>query len=481
MGTPPQTESRGLGARAANALGWSLLNTAASRFGTLAIGIVLARVLGPQEFGTFAVAMVALLAILAFNDLGVSLAIVRWADEPADIAPTVTSVTVLTSAVLTGLVWVGAPAYASAMGAPAATDPVRWLGMAIFVNGLVATPAALMQREMLQKQRMVIDQVNVWLGALTSLALALTGWGAMSLAVGRLAGSVVSAVMFVVASPLPYRLGWDRDVARRLLGFGLPLAGASVLVFVIGYLDQLVVGGVLGPVQLGLYVLAFNLASWPVSLFSQPLRSVAPALFARVRESPEVTAFGVSLFVRLLLSVSAPACLVLAAAAAPLVALVYGQEWSGSAPVLTWLAVFALVRVLAELCYDLLVVIGSTRRLLLTQLLWVLALAVGAYVAAQSGRVWAVAVAQLVVGLVVVLPLYVWQLHRVDLPLRAVGAEVAPVLALSLAGAAVVAVGATTLPSAAAVGLAGVVGLALLAARRRELIADWHRLRSITP
>ena len=466
MGTPPQTESRGLGARAANALGWSLVNTAASRFGTLAIGIVLARVLGPQEFGTFAVAVVALLAILAFNDLGVSLAIVRWADEPADIAPTVTSVTVLTSAVLTGLVWVGAPYYATAMGAPAATDPVRWLGMAILVNGLVATPAALMQREMLQKQRMVIDQVNVWLGAFTSLALALTGWGAMSLAIGRLAGSVVSAVMFVVASPL--------------LGFGLPLAGASVLVFVIGYLDQLVVGGVLGPVQLGLYVLAFNLASWPVSLFSQPLRSVAPALFARVRESPEVMASGVSLFVRLLLGVSAPACLVLAAAAGPLVALVYGQEWAGSAPVLAWLAVFALVRILAELCYDLLVVIGSTHLLLLTQLLWVLALAVGAYVAAQSGRVWAVAVAQLVVGLVVVLPLYLWQLHRVDLPVRALGGQVAPVVGASVVGAGVVAVGATTLPSVAALGLAGVVGLVLLAVRRRELLADWQRLRSLT-
>ena len=36
---------------AANAFAWSLLNTALSRLGTLAIGILLARLLGPESFG----------------------------------------------------------------------------------------------------------------------------------------------------------------------------------------------------------------------------------------------------------------------------------------------------------------------------------------------------------------------------------------------------------------------------------------------
>ena len=78
---------RSSGAVASRALSWSFVNTAVSRFGTLAIGIVLARVLGPQDFGTFAVATVALVAVLSFNELGVSLAIVRWPGDPQEIAP----------------------------------------------------------------------------------------------------------------------------------------------------------------------------------------------------------------------------------------------------------------------------------------------------------------------------------------------------------------------------------------------------------
>ena len=75
-----------------------------------------------------------------------------------------------------------------------------------------------------------------------------------------------------------------------LLRFGLPLAGASIVVFCVSYLDQLVTGSLLGPTMLGLYVLGFNLSSWPVTVFSQPLRSVAPAVFPGFSMTPKVYA-----------------------------------------------------------------------------------------------------------------------------------------------------------------------------------------------
>src|SRR5436309_3069559 len=74
---------------AGRAVGWSFLSNAVGRLGTVGIGIVLARLLGPHSFGTYAVAWVALLALLSFNDAAVSLAIVRWQSDPREIAPTV--------------------------------------------------------------------------------------------------------------------------------------------------------------------------------------------------------------------------------------------------------------------------------------------------------------------------------------------------------------------------------------------------------
>ncbi|MGC1580018.1 MAG: oligosaccharide flippase family protein, partial [Candidatus Acidiferrales bacterium] len=124
-----------------------------ARLGTVAIGITLARLLGPHQFGTYAVAYVALIAVLSFNELGVSLAIVRWPGDPSEIAPTVASVSIATSVVLYVGCFLGAPAYAAAMGAPSAVGVIRVLSLNVIIDGVVAAPAALMQRQFRQDKK----------------------------------------------------------------------------------------------------------------------------------------------------------------------------------------------------------------------------------------------------------------------------------------------------------------------------------------
>ncbi len=83
----------------------------------------------------------------------------------------------------------------------------------------------------------------------------------MSLAIGRLTGSIISAGMFIKASPLPYRFRIRPVPGARAAGIRSPACRSSLLVFAIGYSDQLVAGSVLGTTALGFYVLAFNISS----------------------------------------------------------------------------------------------------------------------------------------------------------------------------------------------------------------------------
>lgn len=451
--------------RPGRALAWSFLNTAVGRFGTVAIGIILARLLGPAEFGTYAVAFVALMAILSFNELGVSLAIVRWKDDPAAIAPTVTTVSIAMSTVLTGLAIAAAHPFAVAMGDPAATRLVQMLSLCVLIDGAVATPAALLQREFRQGSRMVVDQVNVWVGALVSVGLALTGVGALALVVGRLAGAGVSALLFLHYSPLPYRLGLDREHLRSLLAFGIPLAGASVIVFLVGFLDQLVVGHVLGAAMLGYYVLATNLAAWPVTLFSQPLRGVAPAYFSRLQHDPALMRHGFLSVLRLLAAVSLPVCAVLAAAAPQLVAFVYGAAWAPAAPVLRALAILAAYRIFAELAYDYLVVVGRAKAILRLQVVWVAVLAPAVWLGVVHSGLVGAGVALLVVAATISLPLYLFELARAGVPIRGLlrGVRV-PGVAAAVTLAVVSVICGEVRPDLAALALGGVFAGALAAA-----------------
>lgn len=427
------TERRSPGA--GHALGWGLLNTFLSKLGTLGIGIVLARLLGPESFGTYAVALVALTAVLSFNELGVSLAVVRWPADPAGIVPTVNTISVLGSAAFcSGAVW-AAPYFAAAMGDPEATDVVRVLVLSVFISGVVASPAALLQRDFREKKRLVIDQVNVWVGAILALALALAGMGAMALAVGRVAGSLISAIMFLAASPLPYRFGVDRTQLLPLLRFGLPLAGTSIIFFAVAYADQLTAGAVLGATGLAFYVLAFNLANFPVSVMSQPLRRVAPAAFSALQH--DRTAMGSALIstTGLLAAATLPTVVVIAAVSGPLVGLVYGPAWLPAATALSWLVVAAAGRLFTDLAYDFLVVLGKSGTLFIIQACSLVVLVPVLVAGASLYGLPGLAAAQALVSGCVLLPLYLRQLSQAGVLLRgAASALWLPVLASLGAG-----------------------------------------------
>ncbi len=102
----------------------------------------------------------------------------------------------------------------------------------------------------------------------------------------------------------------------------------------------------------------------------------------------------------------------LALVAPPLVDLVFGARWHAAAAPLAWLAILAVVRILHELAYDFLAVLGQTRGLLAIQGLWLAALVPAVVIGARTGDPAGVALAQVLVATVVVLPAYGAQLRR---------------------------------------------------------------------
>ena len=212
--------------------------------------------------------------------------------------------------------------------------------MSLLIAGLSATPSACLQREFRQDRKLVADLASFAGHTAVALALASAGFGAWSLAWSRVAGSVVLAVGTFAAGPgpLPPGAGTPRSPGR-LLRFGLPLAGASIVVFAVMNLDYAVVGNMLGPERLGVYVLAFNLSGWPVGAFSSTVRAVSLPAFAELQADPlrHQESFGRALGMLFLPVV--PACVLLGVLGGPLVRVVYGDRWTDAAAPLALLAV----------------------------------------------------------------------------------------------------------------------------------------------
>ncbi|MEZ0090349.1 oligosaccharide flippase family protein [Streptacidiphilus sp. EB129] len=411
---PPLTPAPpSLGTRVRSAARWSLVNTVVMRLGNFATGIVLARFfLGPAAWGVYGIAQTVLLVLLSANELGVGLAIVRWDGDARRFAPTVLTLSTISSCLLYLAVFAAAPTVAGLLGSPDASGVLRVLCVCVVLDGLSQVPAGFLTREFAQGRRMIIDAVNFVLSTGVTLFLAVSGWGAMSFAWGSVAGNVAALIGCCLAAPGTLRFGWDPEQARALLRFGLPLAGASLLALGVVNVDTMVVGSTLGKVALGFYVLAFNMSGWPVRVVSEAARRVSFAGFSRLVGDPRALSDGFSRALGVLVTGTVPLCVLLAVLSGPVVHLIYGTEWLPAATALPWLMVLGLIRIGCELAYDCLVALGQRRSLLLAQGLWLAALIPVLVVAARSHGIVGVSVGHVLVAGGLVVPVFLVALHR---------------------------------------------------------------------
>ncbi|MER5758042.1 oligosaccharide flippase family protein [Streptomyces sp. NPDC002082] len=414
-GAPPGApdEAPSLGRKVGSAARWSLVNTMVMRLGNFAMGIVLARFfLGPEAWGVYGIAQTVLLVLLSANELGVSLAIVRWEGDPRRFAPTVLTLSAASSLLLYAALFALAPAVAGVLGSPEASGVLRVMCVVVVLDGLSQVPAGFLTRAFAQGRRMAVDAVNFVLSTAVTLLLAAQGWGAMSFAWGAVAGSAGALVGCCLAAPGTLRFGWDREQARALLGFGLPLAGASLLALGVANVPPMVVGSNLDQLALGFYVLAFNISGWPVRIVSEAARRVSFAGFSRLADSPKALADGFGRALGVLVTVTVPLCVLLGGLAGPIVVLVYGERWEPAARALPWLMALGLIRIGCELAYDCLVAIGRRRSLIAVQGLWLLLLVPVLVAGARTGGIAGVAQGQVLVAGAVVVPVYLVALHR---------------------------------------------------------------------
>jgi PST family polysaccharide transporter len=398
---------------------WSMLNSIVMRVCSSFVSIFLARtVFGPRVWGLYAVSQVALVLLLSANELGICAAIVRWDGNVRTIARTVLTLSVASSTVIYVGVYAMAPHIARMLHAPGATEVVRVLCICVIIDSFAGVPAVLLQRRFAQGRQMVVDSLNFLISTSIMLWLAFTGHGALSFAWAAVAGCTVAAIASTVLAPgvLP---GWNTRDARRLLRFGLPLAGASFLVLAVFNVDTVIVGATLGPVMLGFYALAFNVSSWPLTVVSQAATRVSFAGFSRVADSSLRLAEAFTRGLAVLMALTVPACVLFATLAEPLIHAVYGQRWTYAAPALSLLAVLGLLRVAYTLMYDCVAAAGMRRLLMYIQALWLGALIPVLLVGARTHGIVGVGAGHLLVAAFVVGPAYVWALKRAGITVRA--------------------------------------------------------------
>ncbi|GAA4589174.1 lipopolysaccharide biosynthesis protein [Planotetraspora phitsanulokensis] len=410
-----------LGRQAGRGLKWSVVGQMVTKVASFAMGLILARLLAPSDFGIYAVALAATQFVMTVKDIGIMAATVQWRGKLEDMAPTASLMALISAVLLYGVFWLGAPAFAELAGNADAAPVVQLLTAVILVEAVTAVRTAALMRRFQQDRLTMSLLAGFVVNAAVAITLAASGAGPYSFAWGQVAGAVVTGVFVLFAAKMPFRLGLDRAIAVKLLKFGIPSAAGTGLEAVLLNVGYIIVGDRLGTVLLGFYLLAFNVSSWVPGLVGTAVRFVSIPGFSRLAErGDESLSNGVRRAVPMLFTVVLPIAVLMATLAHPLVSFLYGERWDASGAVLRYLAVVMLVRMLTALAFDILTSQGATRATVWMNLGHGVALIPAIIIGTDLDGIRGAAIGQMAAAVLVGLPLAIYFLQREKVDLRPV-------------------------------------------------------------
>jgi O-antigen/teichoic acid export membrane protein len=425
-----------IGHKAGRGLRWALSATVLVKLGSFAMGLVLVRLIDPHDFGLYAVALAANAFVIHVNDMGVIAATVQWRGRVEEMFATGATLALAFSIGWYALFWLAAPQLSQLAGSPEATPLVRLLTATILIDGITAVRVGVIQRCFQQDKLTQAIAIGFAVNAATAITLAANGAGAYSFVVGQLAQSVVTGVLVLRIARLPFRYGFDRKLARRLLKFGIPLAASLGVESLLLFSDSVIVGHWLGATLLGFYLLAFNVSNWVPGLVGTAVRYVSIPSFSRLAEqSPETLAVGVRSAILLMATVVVPIAVAMGVLAPTMIHFLYGARWVPAGAALRFLAVVMIARMLTALAFDILTSIGVTHATVWLNLGWAAVLIPSLIVGVHIDGIRGAAMAHAIVAVMVAIPLAVITLQRSSVNLRPLApAMVRPLIGGLLAG-----------------------------------------------
>lgn len=306
--------------------------------------IAFARLLVPEDFGLFGIAVAFVAFAQSLSDFGIGSALVQAKRvEQVELASSFwlnIVVFLVIAAVLLGAAPFAATFYED--------ERLTWVILAMSVSllfaALTTVPNSILYREMAFPALAKAQTLGSLVGAAVGVVMAWSGYGVWSLVAQPIAGSAFTLVLiYRYASWWPSLVfNWDR--IKGLVHFSLGVLGVGMLNEVNRKGDDLIIGKVLGSTMLGYYSLAYQLMLYPLGQISAVFVRVLFPSLVQVNEDPERFARGYLKAVGAIAVVVSPLVLGLAAVAEDFVAVVFGQDWLPMTETLQILCVVGMVQ-----------------------------------------------------------------------------------------------------------------------------------------
>lgn len=313
---------------------WTSLDQVATLGFSFVIGVILARLLSPSDYGLLAMIAVFNAIALAFINSGFGNALIRKPDLNENDNSTAFYFNIIAGAVMSGLIWLIAPWVSLFYDKPILTQLLRVEGLLLIISSFTIVQNSQLSRALNFKAKMIINITSQVIAGAVAIYAAYHGFGVWSLVIQHFASSIIRLILLWIISPWRPRGRWNKSSFGYLWGFGSKMLASGLLDTVYTNIYPIVIGKFYSAADLGQYTRAKGYADLPSQGLTGVLQQVTFPVLSQIQEDDDRLASSYRRILRFAVFVIFPVMMGMAALAHPLVISLVTDKWAQCVPYL---------------------------------------------------------------------------------------------------------------------------------------------------
>lgn len=338
-----------LGEKITSAFRWEAGAKLAGQIISWVMTIIVIRLLSPEDYGLMAMAVIFIEFLMLVNELGLSAVLVQRSDLDKDTERQIFGLVIIVNSVFFILIFSSAPLIASFFDEEQLSLIIRVLAVQFIISAFELIPICHLYRNLDFKRKSIIYLGASIIGGLTTLSLAMSGFGVWSLIWGNLILVTLQAIGMNIISPFPHLPKFSLTGMRQIVTFGGLVTLERILWFLYSRSDVFIVGKVLGKDLLGIYSVAMHLASLVIHKTGGIIYGIAFPSFSRANEEPEKVAHYFLKAARIMSFLTFPIFFGISSVAPEIVGVLLGDSWTKVGTVLAILSIVMPLQMMSNL------------------------------------------------------------------------------------------------------------------------------------
>lgn len=310
---------------------WSAADAFLGQGVTFLIGIVLARMLSPAEYGLIGIVLIFTIILSGVVDSGFPNALIRKKNATDDDYNTMFITNMTMSIAMFLLLFLVAPLIAQFFGRQELIELCRVMGLILIIQALSITQTTILTKRIDFKTKTKASLISAVGSGILGIGMAYAGFGVWALVGQQLSKTFLYTVVLWILVRWCPKLSFNKESFHYMWGFGWKLTVSGLLNNIWNQLYQVVVGKFYNPATLGQYTRSKEYANIFSSNLTAIIQRVSYPALAEVQNDTERMVVAYRKIIKVSMFITAICMIPLGAIAEPLIYCLIGPQWSEAA------------------------------------------------------------------------------------------------------------------------------------------------------